>query len=88
MPRRNYGRSRVREATGRDAAQRSKGRKRRSGWHRGNGSDMDVAWRTHGATLPATGVEADPTQAAPHRIITSSDRRNGRYGAKVHGDAL
>jgi hypothetical protein len=80
MPRRNNREDGVKR--------RGKGRKRHSGWHSGNGSDTDIAWRTTGSTLPQTATAADPAAASPAHIHTSSDRRGGRRGARGHGDSL
>lgn len=42
--------------------QKGKGGKRRSYWHRGQGSD---AWHHDPHTLPDLGTSADPTTASP-----------------------
>jgi len=85
MPRRNRPPERGHSPLG--DAQRGKGRKRRSGWHRGATSDTTLKWLA--TELPAVDApDADPTAAAPTRVHDHSDRRGGHYGSKLHGDAL
>jgi hypothetical protein len=69
MPRRNYPPARHRRGW-RSTAQTGKGGKRMSSWHRATDSDVALIGRRQQDTFPTLGTSADPTTAAPTRVLS------------------